>query len=264
MKRIILLVLLTMYFVLVSTASPAIASKLIGNTFDGVLYDIDSGTGTASNSRSSGIDPLCGIEYINGNELFGLSTFGSIPATSSLFQINIQTGAYTLIGNTGITVTEGGLAYNSMNGLLYGCQASGPDLLYTIDMATGQATTIGSVGSSDLSAISFDNNGNLYGLDTGSNQILTLDPTTGATISSITPNINLSAGGLAGFDNDPLTDILYVGFGTTLYTLNPVNGIFNEIGSTGLSQNLAGIAFIPEPATVALLGLGGLLLHKRK
>jgi DNA-binding beta-propeller fold protein YncE len=79
---------------------------------------------------------------------------------------------------------------------------------------------------------------------------------------NMTLNVNLSAplGNLAGMDFDPTTGTLYIADGGTgggnLYTLDPANGNVTLVGSLGLTNGLAGLAFTPEPGAFSLLMVG--------
>jgi len=244
------------------------ALPLIGSDFDGILYDIDLSMGTASNPRNTGINPLAGIELSEDGTLYGLSTFGSSPSPNSLFKIDPTTGVSTVIGITGIEVTEGGLAFDPTSGLLYGCQASGPDLLYTLDLNSGQAEVKGTILSSgDVSAISFDNSGSLYAIDRLEQSLLKLDPFTADIIKSV--ELNISLGSIMGMDFDPSSGLMYVADGSTdgtdtLYTVDLSTGVLSPVGPTGLKGGLSGLAIVPEPCTISLLGLGGLLVLKKR
>ena len=102
-----------------------------------------------------------------------------------------------------------------------------------------------------------------------------IDPATGNILSSIT--LNLSLGTTAAMDVNPLTGTIYVGdgdlYGTNnLYTLGPVAGILTLVGPTGIPGSaqynmgggLAGLVLLPEPMSLGLVLLGGLMLIGRR
>jgi len=254
--------------VLVCSMPKVQALPLIGSDFDGILYDIDLLTGAVSNPRNTGINPLAGIEFSADGTLYGLSTFGNSPNPNSLFRVDPRTGASTLIGITGIEVTEGGLAFDPTSELLYGCQAKGQDLLYTFDLSNAKATVKGTIVSSgDISAISFDDSGTLYAIDQLEQSLLTLDPSNANIIKSI--DLNISLGSILGMDFDPSSGIMYVADGSsggtdTLYTVDLSTGVLSPVGPTGLTDGLSGLAIVPEPYTISLLGLGSFLVLKKR
>jgi hypothetical protein len=247
---------------------------LLGNDFNGVLYDVDATTGAAGNPRSTGVTTLVGISFGPDGVLYGLATFGS-NFPNSLVSIDPATGAATVIGDTGLdNIYEGDLDFDPTTGVLYGIQdaanaPSPPRLLFTIDPSTGDATAVGDVGGrGDLSAMAFDSSGTLFVLNTSDDELLTVNKSTAAIVSSV--NLSLAIGALAGMDFHPATGTLYVvdgppGGTNSLYTLNPATGALTFIGSTGLAQGLAGLAFlIPEPGSLSLAAIGAMAVFFRR
>lgn len=138
-------------------------------------------------------------------------------ANNALYTISTVTGASSLVGS-------GGVAYNSsgdlafVGGDLFLSSASGSsDRLVKLDTATGAGTDVGSIGYSAVYGLATDNNVDLYGL--AGHNVLSINTTTGA-------------GTMLVSYSDPLLGTAY---GSAFYT---------EAGA------------VPEPATLALLGLG--------
>ena len=244
---------------------------LLGNDFDGTLYDVDPTTGGVSNPRDTGIPWLCGIEFGADGTLYGLS------ADDYLYQIDPPTGVSVPIGHTGIDVTEGGLAFDVATSVMYGAQAFEDDLLYTINLTTGAAEVVGAVGTNDLSGLAFDGSGTLYGIDRiplAYDSLITINKTNGS-VETTTP-IDLPTGVLLGMDFDPDSGELFIADGTgappfpplpdggVLYTVNTTSGALTPIGPTGLDLGLAGLVFTPEPTTLTLLALGGYAVTRRR
>jgi DNA-binding beta-propeller fold protein YncE len=264
--------LATFAAVLAALSAPAAnAQALLGNDFNGILYDVDAATGAASNPRSTGtgIDSLMGITFAPDGTLFGLTTFAGTPA-NALVAIDPATGTSTTVGVTGLALAEGDLAFDPTSGMLYGLNNLIDEReLFTIDVVTGVGTPVGDVAplyTADFSAMTFAPDGTLYLLDTGQtdpSRLLVVNKLTAAIISSVTLSVDL--GFLAGMDFHPTTGALYVADGSlggtnSLYTLNPNTGVMTLIGSTGLREGLAGLAFaIPEPTGAALATLAGLI-----
>jgi hypothetical protein len=254
------------------------AQSLLGNSFDGVLYDVNVTTGAATNPRSTGtgIDSLTGITFAPNGTLYGLTSFVGTPA-NSLVTIDPLTGLSTSIGFTGLAIAEGDLAFDRASGVLYGMQhVPSNRQLFTMNIATGAGTVVGDLGGSETiepSAMAFAPDGTLYILDTGSilgdgtklpTRLLTVDKSTAATLTAVTLPVNL--GFTAGMDFHPTTGALYVadgglGDGTdSLYTVDPNTGAMMLVGPTGLVDGLAGLVFaIPEPSSAALASLAGLI-----
>lgn len=260
------------------------SAALLGIDFSaGTLYDVDTATGAATNARSIGFVNVAGIarDPASGS-FYGLTTLGGLNS-NSLIRIDPVTGAGTLVGATGLSnIFEGDLAFNPTNGVLYGIQdvpmgTPGPRNLFTLNVTTGAATTVGTVATSgDLSALAFNALGVLYTINTQSDVLHTVNPLTGAVLTSTSLSTALGTG--AGLTFDPVSGTAYVvdgiGSGTdSLYTLNTATGSLTLIGALGVSDGLSGLAFnnvaaVPEPSTYALmlagLGVVGFVAGRRR
>lgn len=237
-----------------------------------LLVNIDLTTGAASAPRDTGIRFVAGIatQPISGF-LFGLTTSVSSPP-NSLVRFDVTNGNSTLVGSTGLPlVVEGDLAFNPLNGFLYGLQDGGISgtqrNFFRIDPISGNAMTIASLASpaADFSALVFNHTGTLFAIDSAgtSNSLLqVMDPASGAIMSTLAMNVDL--GSAVGMAFHPITGVAYVSDGGLigastglLYTLDTLTGILTPIGPTGIPEGIAGLAFvsIPEPSSLALCGL---------
>jgi hypothetical protein len=242
-----------------------------GTTEQAVLYDVDPATGAASNPRGTGVGHVVGVAYSADGVLYGLTNSTAPTSPNSLVTFNPATGVAHVVGSTGLTsIFEGDLAYDPVSGKLYGCYnlRGGQRELFTIDTQTGTATAITTSLPGDLSAMVCTYGGSLYALDTTQESLLKVNKSTGALISS--QSLNLALGSTAGMTVDPYTGVCYVADGDSdgtdkLYTLDLATGVLTQVGPTGLPDGLAGLTLpTPEPATLALLGLGTVLLVKRR
>ncbi len=234
------------------------------------LVDVDMSTGTVSNSRSLGIKVMCGIAtQPSTGTLFGLTSDFSNPV-SSLIRIDPTTGGVTVIGATGLPMlVEGDLAFNPLNGLLYGIGDGGVNgtqrNFFSINSMTGAATVIGNLGSTgDYSALAFDNTGVLWTVDSDglqNSRLIAINPLNAQVINTKMMNVNL--GGAVGLTFQPGTGVAYLaddatgpasGGTNSLYTLDASTGIATLIGPTGDPHGLAGLAIIgvPEPSSLML------------
>lgn len=257
------------------------AADMVAIDFDGVLYDADQLTGRLSNPRSTGIPTLSGIAYVPGH---GVLTIDA--ATNHLFRLNISTGAATDIGFIGLDMTEGDLAYNPFDGKLYASQTAGASRLITIDPATGQGSIVGIIDPfADISALAFHPSGTLWGLDTEAfpNQFFSIDPLTAtinATHTLTGPIADLGSTAGMAFDPEGNHFLYAVGMNKNpaanpvqndmYFATDPSAGVLRPVGhafdNPDISPPLSGLAFIPEPASAALLllGVAGLLAVRRR
>ena len=250
------------------------ATPLFGSSFTGaegaVLYDLDPSAGQVANPNSAGIAYLVGIAFSPNGVLYGLSNAADPDDPNSLFTIDPDTGISQPVGATGLgNIIEGDLAFDPTTGIPYGLYNLdiGQRQLFTIDTQTGAATVIPGSLSGDASAVAFDSTGMLHVIDTSLQELLTVDKTTGATLTAT--SLSTALGSVAGMDVDPATGVFYVADGESggtdaLYTLDATTGELTEIGSTGLVDGLAGLAFLPEPTSLLLLAVGVVAMRARK
>jgi len=223
------------------------------------LWDVDPVTGACSNPRGVAATYPVGLAGAPDGTLYALTTYASIPP-NSLIEINPVTGAYSLVGNTGLTsIFEGDLAFDPTTGDLYGIQnyVGYQYWFFTLSLSTGAATLIGMINiyGIDLSGMAFDAAGNCFVLDTNLEHIIQIDKTSGY-VQSFAP-LSVSLGEVAGMDFDPITGDLYVVDGYTgatknLYTCDPNTGAMTLVGPTGSINGFSGLAFrgnIPASAT---------------
>ena len=233
---------------------------------------------------------ITGIDFDNANRLWGTQLFGR-GSFSRLLEINPDNGG--LINDVGDIYTDandpantrlaiGDLAYNPITDTLYGItsDAAPPggfpgDGIYTIDTGTGLASFIGPTIWDTTAGIAFDTAGTLYALGFdplvnpgvgGTNMLFTLDALTGAELTRVTVDINNFI--FSGLGINPVTGEIYATESQTgeVYIVDPVTGEMTATGKPA-GEFVSDIAFrIPEPGTLAVLGLGlvGLAFIRRR
>lgn len=214
------------------------------------------------------IDPTSGQMYGCVSDIFGT---GDVQ----LISINKNTGAGTLIGNTGHQIPD--MSFRS-DGQLFGWSEMDPsetfvDVLVSINKFTGAATPIGTstLGTANT-GFGASPNGTLL-LKNFDLSMHSVNPITGETTFLTT----LSGDGFS-LHNILLMQTDTQGFsvgrraGTSfLYNIDLNTSTYTEIGDMGVSNISAlalDIAPIPEPGTLVLLGLAGtgtvMVIKKRR
>ncbi len=153
---------------LIVSVAPA---ELLYGIDDTSLYRVDTDTGQATLVGALNPNPpglLGGLDWANG-VLYGLA---GTPG-NALWRVDPHTAECTLIGplNAG-GVYEGGLAWDGakMWAVNVGVLGGLKNLAY-VDLQTGQATVVGSLGDTDFNGLAV-HNGQLYGINSrvGTNQ----------------------------------------------------------------------------------------------
>jgi hypothetical protein len=119
-----------------------------------------------------------------------------------------------------------------------------PSLLYSVNQSSGQVTTIGTTGFSDVTDLTSNPlTGTIWGVDVTTRQLLVINPHTGAASAVATLD---SAEAIASIAFDPVTGGLFgntaVEFGPssdTLYRIDPITGHTTAIGSIGKASVFA-------------------------
>jgi hypothetical protein len=147
-------------------------------------------------------------------------------------------------------------------------------VLLSLNLSTGAGSAIGGFADRhDIAGLGWRSDGLLIGLDSTDNALLTIDPATVA-VTTIKP-VSATIGTIGGM---ALGEGQNVGFFATagpqaaiagsnsLYSFDPFTGdqVFiasfeNQIVGRGIS----GLTFVPEPATLTLLCVGGFALLRR-
>jgi hypothetical protein len=234
---------------------------------------VDNGLGMnfSDIAVTSGGSVYCvGSDYKGGGSYFK-DLFRLNPTTGQVIQswhsINprgMEINALVAVNETTLYAVEGGWTSQVSPHLIrinldaFGNYSSADDV-GQIDGTTGSSggDVVALLGSGGLCAASLTSGATIY----------QIDPTNPAAASVL---VTAAMANIAGLAWDYDTSVLLAGIFTdnnqNLYSLSLVNGSMAQVHSMGsdLDWNVFGLASVPEPATIALLGLGGLLLRRRK
>lgn len=234
--------------------TPAPNGSLLTLTYSGNLDSINPATGVTTVIGATGLadctTPASPCGPTAANTLGGLA--GKIYATdfsNDLYAVNPSTGAATLIGPTGIpavpaipgsTNPDGSLniSFESLFG-------AGGNLYATFDAITVNAS---------FTAITAVISGNLYRINPSSGAAALIGPTAETLLGDVEVN-----GTVYAFDN-------WDGQVVTLDLANGNTSVVSSLGSSGFNEIICGAAPTPEPASIALAGIGVavLLVSKRR
>lgn len=213
---------------------------------------------------------LGGLEFAPDGTLYGVS----ITSSARLYTVDTATAQMVEIGPLNVNAFEGGLAFDPLSGTLYGVNVvvAGGAGLYTVDLQTGQATIVGAIGGGnhDFNGLVFDGNGVMFGIDRVTNALWRIDksnpdgPMTqqvGAGFGSIV----LGNFGGVTVDTDAGRIVAYAEASNSLFEVDLVEGSASIIEhlSSG-TADITGLAFIPEPATAALLAAALITVRRRR
>ena len=250
----------------------------------GTLNSVLSITGLQPNEKLIGIDFRISASGINQNALYGVGSFGRI------YTLNLSTGAATFVA--GLTDGVNPILLNGAEfGFDFDPQADRLRLVSDLDqnLRVNVDTGVTVVDSPlnplnpNVTHLAYDRSDQvagtattLFGIDTVTNQLVGIggvDGTPSPNAGTVTPigPLGMNPDNLGGFDiqvDGTAYAILGVGPNSFLTTINLVTGATGTalvVGNPEDEVMIRGMAVaIPEPASVALLGIGALSLLSRR
>jgi len=267
----------------ISAVSPALGYQMLAIEYDtGDIYDVEvSPTDiTLTFLGSTGIDGFGSLEFAPDGTLYGFTT-GFVDPQPKLYEINTVDFTATEIGelNLDSVVFDGSLVF-APDGTVYGTNhgATAKPQLFTLDLDTGEATVIGTISvdgdtQHDINAMAWRSDGMLVGLDRIENALLAINPAdaTAEIIAYVTPTVG-GVGGMAvwgdtGYFATAGPDA-FPGGSNELYTFDLDTGYHELVGSFDDTitegSGISGLAIVPEPASLLLVAVGGLVFLRRR
>jgi hypothetical protein len=270
-----------------AAAGPASAQTFYGVTGT-TLVRIDMGAHTATTvgplQAASG--PLTVIEdadFDGAGNLWAVRQggLGGFPPTtvSQAYRVDIGTGNSTLMGDFGSAASLQSLAFRASNSAFYSVNSSGSGFdgqLVTANLSAGTIATVAGVPTglspTRVDALAFSPAGALYGIYNagqppfGSNdyRLFSMNLTTG--LASVIGSIGSSAQSFLSLRFDGAGTAYSVDANTgDVFTVSLATGHGTLLFSGGsAATGLRGLAYLPAPGGVGLLGLGGLVAARRR
>lgn len=271
-------------FTLSALPLQASAATILGVSWDGSVYSVDSSTGGQSSVGSSGFNGLNSLARNQAGQFYSVAGHPLFDTQSTLLRINPSSGAGTSVSTlTGLAAgSVRALAFSSSDVLFAIVNGGGPtaigvaDDLYTINLSSGISTLIGSTGYTGVQALSFSADGTLFGWDVTQAGLLALDTATGAG-SPVSAQPDFGQNDIQSIAFGPDGNLYGARF--NLFAIDTSSSSLAQIGGDVLSD-LRGIEFLaspnpfpaaalPEPASAVLLGIGmlvaaGLRVRKKR
>lgn len=232
------------------------------------LFRIDPLTGAATKITSLDKDPsLAGASFLNG-ELYVTDVFNWIPGVGYLLydRLDTETGVFTGIHDQGSDFNWHGLASSDALGVTWAIaqdiQGGHNKTLVETDVY-GNMTTIGPTTIDGRGMAYDDTHGILYATNYDDSGLYSIDINTGAATYIGDTGVRCDLVGLA---YDEWTQTLYLNEADvtdSLYTVDVNTGIATLVGANGHPW-IDGLAWIPEPSSLALLALGALSVLRRR
>ena len=221
--------LLPLFFV-ASAWTASAQSPIVGINLLGSDHLFDSNTSNFVNSWTVGAPILGRTLYAIDFDATATTLYGIDFPTSELGTIDLGTGQFTTVGNTGIPANRvRGMTVhpNGVDCYVIAAASTGNiNELWQGNLQTGVFTSLGLTGPNNLFIdIACDSQGNLFALGTTNNNLFTIDPTTLA--ATFLGGLGVGITSAQGMDFDWSDDTLYA----TLY-FGAGDGMFSSLDTT--------------------------------
>jgi hypothetical protein len=242
-----------------------LAATMCTTVFAGELYAVRESNDVlvkidTESLAMTDVGPL-GTSFAFGGLAWDGTTMWAVPGrgNNSLYTIDIESGAATLVGSHGVNDLFG-LEWDPTTQTLYGSQFSGGSGFYRLNTANGAATLIGTMNR-QIGGLAHDSmRDKLIGVEDGAGDLWEIDRSNGAQTLLFAGDFTNDSGLAYDNDQDMLWDIDWSG---NLFRYDIENGYARTTMATGLTAH-DGLAYVPEPMSLTLLGLGALVVARRR
>ncbi len=179
------------------------------------------------------------------------AVFG-VDLAGELLRINPDTGGVTVVGNSGIGQLLA-IAIRPSDGTLF---VDSGNSLYSVNATTAVATLIGATRNVDR-GLAFSPTGTLYGFNSSSGALYTVNPANGQT--TLVGNSGAPISSLAEDATFAPGNTLYMqDFGGDIFQVDPTSGTRTIVGHSVLTDVLGlfgPASVVPEPSSLVLCGI---------
>lgn len=229
------------------------AQELIAVNFAGQAFGIDSVTGQPRTIGATGVTSCNAMARKNG-VLYATAQTGGSTGPRQLVTIDpITAQATVLFPNLGVDLR--GLAPKDGSNELYGIADGQPDRLVTIDLTTGQVTTIGNTGFTGIQALDSESSVLfLFGWDVNQG-LVRIDPTTGVAVD-VNPVVGTQGAAIQFLTTvgDAGGTPRLLGGNSALHSISVSTGVVTQIGASGSLSDVRGAELHRGVATTFGLG----------
>jgi hypothetical protein len=242
--------------------------RVVSNTGQNLRINVDMGTATTTDDPLSSTG-VTASAYTNSFDSATNTTLYGIDVASDRLVIQSPPNDGTIVGvgafNTGADISDAQLDIEGQSGLaLAGLTINGTAALFQVDLETGGATPLGTIGTGEpLRAMSIQSAAvaaPIVVAVTTTNRLIGFNVTTPDVLLGSVAITGLQVGeNVVGIDLRPATGQLYVlGSTSRLYTLDPLTAAATEVGMgpfvPGLSGASFGFDFNPVPDRIRVVG----------
>lgn len=177
---------------------------------------------------------------------------------SSLYRFDTESGLGTLLADDILPYGAKSMSFAPDGRLFVLNSIQDESTLYLIDMGSGTASEIGTLPPyTNITAFAIDAEGRGIAWSNASAWLIEINLADGATTS-----LGHMSGGFEAFDYAP-DGTLYATSYLQLWIVDPDERTSTCIGSFDMASSMYAFTVVPEPTTIALLGLGLLFLRRR-